>query len=83
MSGHTSRGKAWNELRLQVLNRDGWRCVYCAREANEADHVVAKANGGQDELSNLVAACRTCNGTKADRTTVRLNYVNTRWLDSL
>lgn len=72
--------KALKEL---VLSRDGYACVYCGREATEADHVIARANGGKDELTNLVAACRTCNASKGARTTVRLNYVNTRWLESL
>lgn len=27
----------------------------------ECDHVLAKANGGMDDMDNLITACRTCN----------------------
>ena len=30
----------------------------------EVDHVVAKANGGTDDMTNLVPACWTCNLAK-------------------
>ena len=33
----------------------------CGRRATTADHVVPVAQGGGDELSNLVPACATCN----------------------
>lgn len=76
-------GPGWQALRLACLERDGYVCAYCGNEANEADHVIPVAAGGKDELSNLVAACKQCNGTKSDRLAVRMNYVNTRWLSSL
>jgi hypothetical protein len=51
--------------RFEVLRRDGFRCVYCGRQASEAelhvDHVVPVIDGGSDELHNLVAACVDCN----------------------
>ena len=31
------------------------------------DHVLAVANGGTDELDNLVVACAACNISKGDR----------------
>lgn len=83
MAEGSGRGAVWNAIRLQVLARDGWRCVYCGREANEADHVLPRSKGGSDTLENLVAACRKCNGAKGARVQVRLNYFNNRWLESL
>ena len=73
-------GAAWDSLRLQCLERDGYICSYCGREATEADHVTPTSKGGTDELSNLVASCKPCNSSKQDRTLNRVPFVNTRWL---
>jgi 5-methylcytosine-specific restriction endonuclease McrA len=57
-------------LRFDVFNRDGFRCRYCGRGPGdgvflEADHVLARANGGSDTLDNLVTACGDCNRGKS------------------
>ena len=62
----------WKKIRLQVLRRDAYTCMYCGDVANEVDHVYPKSKGGQDELDNLVAACRSCNNKKRDRDAVFL-----------
>ncbi|PRZ41212.1 HNH endonuclease [Antricoccus suffuscus] len=54
--------------RKGVLRRDGHRCAYCGRQANTIDHVVPRSRGGAMSWKNLVAACRTCNGAKGNRT---------------
>lgn len=88
MSEHSSRGTGWNRLRLAVLERDGWTCSYCDKDLTvetgdgTADHVMPKAAGGRDEMINLVAACRKCNGAKQDKVLLRVNWVNPRWLDA-
>lgn len=54
------------EIREYVLLRDGHQCVYCD-EKNvplNLDHVLARANGGSDRVSNLAAACIPCNQRK-------------------
>jgi 5-methylcytosine-specific restriction enzyme A len=58
-------GAAWRKLRQAILLRDGYicRCPECARTgavrlATEVDHIVAKADGGTDDPSNL----RSVNG---------------------
>jgi 5-methylcytosine-specific restriction endonuclease McrA len=79
----SSRGSEWNELRLRVLRRDAYTCVYCGREANEADHVVPKSKGGQDIMTNLVASCKSCNSSKGNRPNARTNWYDSDWLDSL
>lgn len=83
MSKHSSRGTAWVKTRARVLARDHHTCGYCGQDATTVDHIVAKANGGTDELSNLIACCKPCNTTKGARVMVRTAYVNTRWLDSV
>lgn len=55
-------------LRREVLERDGYACVYCGSEDHlQCDHVEPLSKGGATELSNLVVACRVCNARKKDR----------------
>ena len=61
MAVKSSRSYQWQQQRLRVLNRDGWECHYCHGAATQADHVIAKVNGGDDSLENLVSCCRMCN----------------------
>ncbi|MFI6865324.1 HNH endonuclease [Nocardia sp. NPDC050406] len=51
-----------------VLRRDGYRCGYCAGWARTVDHIRPRSRGGPNTWDNLIAACGTCNATKADRT---------------
>lgn len=51
-----------------VLRRDRHRCAYCGGPAGTVDHVQPASRGGATSWLNLVAACSTCNGAKADRT---------------
>jgi len=83
MAKQSSRGTEWNRLRLQILERDHNQCAYCGAEADTVDHIIAKNNGGEDIPSNLVAACRRCNGLKSDKPLIRLNYFNRAWLSRL
>ncbi|AQX81489.1 hypothetical protein BWO91_17330 [Plantibacter flavus] len=83
MSKLSSRGAAWDALRLVVLKRDGYICGYCGNEATTADHIIPKDAGGKDELSNLLAACLSCNGKKSNKVGARLPWFNPRWLDRL
>lgn len=54
--------------RLDVLRRDGWTCCFCGGFGNTVDHLLPAPRGGGWTWGNLVAACSSCNGTKADRT---------------
>ena len=60
--------------RQGVLARDGHRCQYCGSSAETLDHVVPRSRGGRHVWENLVAACRRCNHTKADRTLDELGW---------
>jgi len=56
-----------------VFERDGFRCVYCGLSSVEdgvklhADHIVPKSAGGDDLVTNLVTACKSCNCSKGAR----------------
>jgi len=67
-------GSAWVKLRTAVMQRDGYLCQPCLMmgkptPAQEVHHITAKADGGGDELENLVSICREChtNATVAAR----------------
>ncbi|MCD5345060.1 HNH endonuclease [Agromyces sp. S2-1-8] len=83
MSKQSSRGAAWDALRLEVLERDEYVCQYCGGEATEADHIIPKDAGGRDELDNLLAACKPCNSSKSNKIGGRINWFNRRWLAHL
>ena len=54
--------------RRTVFQRDGHRCQYCGRQAENLDHVVPRSQGGGHSWLNVVAACRRCNTKKGGRT---------------
>ncbi|TPG09387.1 HNH endonuclease [Curtobacterium flaccumfaciens] len=91
MSQNSSRGAAWDALKLRVWARDGYQCVYCGvaltndhgPNSRTVDHVLAKANGGQDTIDNCLSACRSCNSSKGVNDIVRRSWVNTDWLDRI
>ncbi len=61
-----------NDLRYDVLRRDGFRCVLCGSSANdgvklEVDHIFPVSKGGKTELSNLRTLCDRCNRGKRDK----------------
>lgn len=57
--------------RFEVFKRDGFTCQYCGAHPPsvvlEVDHIVPVAEGGGDEITNLVTACFDCNRGKRDR----------------
>lgn len=59
------------KLRFEVFKRDGFKCVYCGAHPPSvllhADHVVAVAAGGENDIDNLVTACQPCNLGKGAR----------------
>jgi hypothetical protein len=67
MAERTSLSK---RTRFEVFKRDGFRCVYCGSTPNDGplhvDHVDPVAEGGSDDLTNLVTACASCNLGKSD-----------------
>jgi hypothetical protein len=59
------------KMRFEVFKRDGFTCVYCGGQPPKVvlhcDHVVAVANGGTNDIDNLVTACDACNLGKGAR----------------
>ena len=57
--------------RYNLFLRDRFTCQYClvAHPARELqfEHVIPRSKGGTASWENIVAACATCNGAKADR----------------
>ena len=56
------------------FTRDGPTCVYCGSSATSIDHVVPRSRGGTHTWDNVVAACRRCNHTKADRSLAEMGW---------
>jgi 5-methylcytosine-specific restriction endonuclease McrA len=54
--------------RSAVLLRDRHKCAYCGAHATTVDHLLPASRGGPWSWLNTVAACRACNGRKANRT---------------
>lgn len=56
------------KLRLDVLKRDQFRCIFCGRSpatesgvALHIDHKIPFSKGGRTEIGNLQTLCRDCN----------------------
>ena len=53
------------KLRFEVFKRDSFRCQYCGRSAPQVllhvDHIEPVAEGGTNDITNLVTACSECN----------------------
>jgi 5-methylcytosine-specific restriction endonuclease McrA len=51
----------YKRLRIEVLERDGWRCQRCGVRTNlDVHHIYRRARGGEDEAANLTSLCRNC-----------------------
>src|SRR5947199_10578904 len=57
------------KVRFEVFKRDCFKCQYCGAEAPNVllhvDHIKPVAEGGTNELMNLITACAACNAGKA------------------
>jgi 5-methylcytosine-specific restriction endonuclease McrA len=63
-NGGTHTEKEW----LEVLELYGNKCVYCGDIGKMTkDHVIPIANGGTNDISNIVPACGTCNRKKGTK----------------
>ena len=57
-------GARWRKLRTMVLHRDPI-CVICNHAAaTDCDHIVPKADGGEDRMENLQGICWDCHTQK-------------------
>jgi len=54
--------KAWRKMRMRVLVRDNFQCQHPGCVVTDLDrltihHITPKAQGGKDELPNLICLC--------------------------
>ena len=62
-------GSRWQKIRISVLRRDDYLCQICLisdrlQVANEVDHILPKAKGGNDDIDNLQSLCKECHKLK-------------------
>ena len=59
------------KIRFEVFKRDSFTCQYCGAKAPDVllhvDHIIAVANGGTNEITNLITSCSACNSGKGAR----------------
>jgi 5-methylcytosine-specific restriction endonuclease McrA len=63
--GNPITGEQW----LAIKRAYDFRCAYCGKKPQTLtqDHVDAVSRGGLDTPSNIVPACKSCNGAKGNR----------------
>jgi len=66
-----ARARGIRFSRVNVYQRDDYRCQYCGARQTERDlsydHVVPRSAGGRTDWLNIVTACKACNSRKADK----------------
>ena len=59
------------KLRFDVFKRDGFECQYCGAHPPASilhcDHINPVANGGKNDIDNLITSCDACNLGKGAR----------------
>lgn len=67
----TKRKPLTKKLRFEVFKRDNFTCQYCGRMSPdvilEVDHIIPVAEGGDNDILNLVTSCKDCNRGKGKR----------------
>jgi hypothetical protein len=64
-----ARSPLSKKTRFEVFKRDQFQCSYCGAHPSETvmlevDHVIPVAEGGTNDIENLVTACWDCNRGK-------------------
>lgn len=62
----------------KVILSDGAVCHWCGSPADQADHLIPRAIGGDDTLDNLVPACSSCNARRGAQLANKLSPQNKR-----
>lgn len=70
-AGDAMRKPISKKLRFEVFKRDGFVCQYCGAHPPgsilHVDHIHPVADGGKNEIDNLVTSCEACNLGKGAR----------------
>lgn len=68
MAERRKREPIGKKKRFEVFKRDKFTCQYCGRMAPdvvlEVDHIKPVAEGGKNDMLNLITSCRDCNRGK-------------------
>lgn len=74
------------KLRFEVFKRDAFTCQYCGQKAPDVvlncDHVQSVAEGGTNDILNLITSCFDCNSGKGARSLSEQATLN-RQMDQL
>ncbi len=64
------------EIREYLLEKFGRKCAYCGAQnvPLQVEHIVPKARGGTNRVSNLTLACEPCNTAKGTQTADEFGY---------
>ena len=64
------------EVREYLLEKWKRKCAYCGKEnvPLEVEHIIPRARGGSDRISNLAIACTKCNQKKGTKTAEEFGY---------
>jgi 5-methylcytosine-specific restriction endonuclease McrA len=55
---------SYHQLRLEILQRDGWRCQYCGKLENlQIHHEEFRSQSGDDSEQNLITLCAECHSS--------------------
>lgn len=81
MSKHSSRGKAWDELKQIQLSNYNYECAVCgSTEKLQLDHILPASLGGEDTLENTQILCAYHNNKKNNRVEPEeKSYWSPRW----
>ena len=67
----TDRKAIPRTIRFEIFKRDSFACQYCGVAAPDAllviDHIKPVAEGGSNDITNLITACQPCNAGKGAR----------------
>lgn len=70
-SKRTKRKAISKSIRFEVFKRDSFKCQYCGASPPDVvlqiDHIKPVADGGTNDITNLVTACPKCNSGKSDK----------------
>lgn len=69
-------------IRFEVFKRDSFTCQYCGQKSPdvvlEIDHITPVADGGDNDILNLVTACKACNAGKSDKSLTQTAAIDKR-----
>ncbi|MFZ4555280.1 MAG: HNH endonuclease [Pseudanabaena sp.] len=76
MSDKTPRIPIPAEVKKYVFDRNGYQCQSCheidlSAKKLQIDHIIPKAKGGTDDISNLQTLCAKCNREKSAKIDIR------------